>query len=303
MTFQGRCRNDPHDPFYHEDRREIRALTVFGAWLNNVDIRQDNTLDAWEEVNGQKVLKHYILDHDSALGSAVHGYKPPHFTHEYFVDYGETLKAILALGLWEKPWQKRWEEAGEKVETPALGYFDNRYFDPAKFKTQLPYYAFKDLTRADGFWAAKIIMGFTDSDIAAIVKTGEFSNPEVAEKLTHLLIERRNIIGNYWFNRSNPLDLFDVENGKLIFEDLAVTYGFQKQEQTTYHVEVIAKGEGENKKITSMTVREPSVSLESSWGNYMDLLIRTSREGSPQISPYVKIELRNKKIAGILHED
>jgi len=124
------------------------------------------------------------------------------------IDYGEATKAFLTLGWWEKPWQKRWMESDERItKSPAVGYFDNRYFDAGKFKTQLPYFAFKDLSRADGFWAAKIIMSFTDDDIRSIVETGKYSDPEDAEEVANVLIERRDLIGKYWFDQPTQSEI------------------------------------------------------------------------------------------------
>ncbi|HKE18339.1 MAG TPA: hypothetical protein VKB80_25850, partial [Kofleriaceae bacterium] len=37
--------DDPNDRIPHERRRSLRGLWVFSAWLNNTDVRQENTLD------------------------------------------------------------------------------------------------------------------------------------------------------------------------------------------------------------------------------------------------------------------
>lgn len=306
FTFQGRRRNDPDDPYNHEDRRELRALQVFSSWLNNNDVRQHNTLDVLEtDANGRQVLKHYIVDSNASFGAAVHNPKPPMFGHEHFIDYGDTTKAIFGLGFWKKPWQKRWDEAGEKLGPPAVGYFDNRYFEPQKFKTQLPHYLFKDLTRADGFWAAKIIMSFTNSEIEALVSTGEFTNPKDAEYIASTLIERRDIIGRYWFSQAAPLDSFDVKGDQFVFEDLAVKYKFAESEKTVYHVEVFA-GVKTKKKITSLTSNDPSFKIDSQWfdqNEKVTLRIRVSRGTSEKLSPYVLVEMTSQGVTGIRHQD
>lgn len=305
FAYQGRRRNDPDDLYDHENRREIRALQVFSSWLNNNDIRRHNTLDVVTEEQGRQVLKHYLLDTNASLGAAVHGPKPENFGFEHFIDFGESGKAIAALGLWEKPWQKRWREAGEKTGPPAIGYFDNRYFDPGKFKLQFPHYAFKDLTRADAFWAAKIIMSFTDSDIAVIVKEGRYTDSQDAKMIADLLKERRDLIGRFWFSKAAPLDSFDVKDGKLVFEDLAVTYEFENAAQTAYHVEVF-RGSKTRNKITSLSVTEPSLRIDPSWfseNEKVTFRIRVSRNASPALSPYVLVEISQSGITGIRHED
>jgi hypothetical protein len=281
-------------------------LQVFSAWLNNNDVRESNTLDMFLAENAQGTLKHYLVNFTGALGSADGGAKPPMSGHEHMVDLGETTKAFLTLGLWEKPWQKRWREAGEKVQqSPAVGYFDNRYFDPAKFKIELPHYVFKDLTRADGFWAAKIIKTFSDEDVRAMVKAGGLSKQEDADYITKTLIERRDIIVRYWFEKANPLDQFNLTDNKLVFKDLAVEYGFQTVENTSYLIDVLVKEGKKSKKIKSLESREPSISLESSWlsrGDDVSLFIRT-RRGNSKPSSYVLVGVSSKGISSIIHED
>ena len=307
FSFLGRRKQDPEDLIPHVGRREIRALQVFAAWLNNNDVRESNTLDTVVTQDGKQVLKHHLIDFNSSLGAASKGVKPPMFGHEYFFDSGEVFKALVTLGLWEKPWQKRWREAGERVsESPAIGYFDNRYFDPGKFKTQLPYYAFKDVTRADGFWAAKIIMNFSDEDIRTLVKTGQYTRPEDADLIAKTLIERRDILGRYWFEKSNPLDEFDIANQRLTFKDLAVVYGFYPAEGTTYAIDVIGKKGKRGEKITSLKVQEPAISLDPAWLSQqdgVDLLIRVIRGDTSKPSPYVLVETNSQGIKGIVHED
>jgi len=308
VPFTGRRSDDPEDLYDHERLRTIRALSVFSYWLGNNDVRESNTLDyVISDEKGKEVLRHYIIDFSAALGSSSSGAKAPMIMHEYMVDYGETAKAYLALGLWEKPWQKRWREAGEKPnDSPAIGYFDNRYFDPAKAKMQLPYMAFKDLTRADGFWAAKIINSFSNDDIRTLVGTGKLSRPEDAEYLVGVLAERRDIIARYWFEKASPLDAFEYKDHVLSFHDLAVEAGFTSAEARSYHVEVIQKTGKKGKRIASLDLTEPSLRLDPAWfspGSSLHVFLRASRSGTSETSAYVLVELDTENIQSILHQD
>ncbi len=149
MGLQGRSKNDPDDPINHEDRREIRALQIFSSWINNTDVRDGNTFDVVENQNGKSLIRHYVFNFNACLGAVSEGPKPPSFGHEYLFDYTEVTKGIVGLGFWKRRWERRWDEAEEEIRNPAVGYFDNRYFDSNRFKTQLSYFPFKDLTRAD----------------------------------------------------------------------------------------------------------------------------------------------------------
>lgn len=300
--FQGRRRNDPEDLYDHENRRTLRALRVFASWLNHTDLRPENYLDVLQEEDGKKILKHYLIDTDCSLGAEAYGAKPPHFGHEYFVDYGETLKAIFSLGLWEKPWQVRWLENQEKTYSSAVGYFDNHHFNPAKFRPQLPNYAFKDLTRADGFWAAKLMMSFTDQDIAAIVKAGDYSRPVDEEYIAKVLAVRRDLAARYWFSQAAPLDVFELNGANFIFKDLAIQYGFETQ--AVYHVEVFSVSGKKRKKMAAFSVSTPEISLQD-WNtaSEVEVSIRVSRGQDTPQSPYVRVRISGGRISGIIHQD
>ncbi len=101
------------------------------------------------------------------------------------------------------------------------------------------------MTDRDGFWGAKIVMSFSDEQLAAAVEAGQYSDPAAAY-LLKTIIERRDIVGRYWFNRVNPLDRFSLENSAggqvLKFEDLAVATGLETAENRRYRYAVRRDG-------------------------------------------------------------
>ncbi|OQA57221.1 MAG: hypothetical protein BWY42_00667 [Candidatus Omnitrophica bacterium ADurb.Bin277] len=307
FSFRSRRKNDPDDPVNHRDRREIRALAIFSAWLNNNDIRESNTLDmAVTDENGRTTLKHYLIDFNSALGAAKGGPKPPMFGHEYMLDYGEVAKAFISLGLWEKPWQERWREAEEEVshESPAVGYFDNNNFDPDDHKAQLPYEVFRILTSADGFWAAKIMASFSEDDIRAMVKAGQYDK-EDEDYLTGVLTERRDMIIRHWFSEAAPLDNFEYHDGLLKFSDLAVDRAFEKKETAVYVADLFSYKKGW-KKISTIESGESFFNLDPalvSSSTKTKLEIRVKRNGDEAEGRYVKVILGPDGIQKIQRED
>jgi len=305
FNLTSRRKSDPEDAIDHEHRRDVRALQVFASWLNNNDTREGNTLDMLVEEDGRRYLKHYLIDFNSTLGSAAKGAKPPMFGYEYFFDGGETLKTFFTLGLLEKPWQRRWRESGEKITTsPALGYFDNSGFRPDKYKVQLPHFAFKNLTKADGFWAAKIIKSFSDGDIRAILGTGKLSSSEDVDYLAKTLVERRDIIAKYWFEEANPLDDFTYSGDKLSFADLSVKEGFASAENTRYVFDVIGKQGNKGSRLATVENGAPALQIQQDWfsqAQTLDILVRTLRGGKSL--PPVLVEVNADQILGILHQD
>ena len=64
--YHGTRTDDANDVFPHEDRRELRGLRVFCAWLNHDDSRSVNSLDTYLPPG---YVKHHLLDFSSTMGS------------------------------------------------------------------------------------------------------------------------------------------------------------------------------------------------------------------------------------------
>ena len=215
FKFAGARSDDPNDIVAHEDRRELRAYRVFASWMNHTDTKSINSLDSLVTENGIRYLKHYLIDFGSSLGSAGTGPKPPWMGHEYILDNRGAMVQAATLGFYPPEW--------ERTKYPRLtgvGRLDYKAFDPISWKPNYPNPAFLLMEDQDAFWAAKQVAAFSDTDIRALVETGEFSDPRAADWVTECLIKRRDKIAEAWFSRVLPLDKFSVADGKLTFEDL-----------------------------------------------------------------------------------
>ena len=69
------------------------------------------------------------------------------------------------------------------VENPAIGRFEGTVFDPAAWTPRVPTAAFLRAREDDSFWAARRVMAFSDEMIRAVVKTGQYSDPQAEELL------------------------------------------------------------------------------------------------------------------------
>ena len=97
--------DDPNDVVPHEHRRELRALKVFGAWTNLVDMKAGNTLDTLISENGKSVVRHYLQDVGSAFGTGALG---PHDSGRRMgaaVEGDLAVKRLVSLGFYLQPWQ------------------------------------------------------------------------------------------------------------------------------------------------------------------------------------------------------
>ena len=298
FAYHGRRSDDPNDRVAHEHRRELRGLRVISSWLNDADRRTANTLDMYVPVSGDRgFVKHYIIDMGSTLGSNSRIPHLPRYGNEYLWDPGNILKAMLSLGFHTKRFDNP-----QSMKHPTIGYFENNTFRPGKWVTAYPNPAFQWCTGRDGFWGAKIVTSFSNEDVAAIVRTGRLSSSEAETELTRLLIERRDMIGRYWFGKVSPLDRFHVEDKTLYFEDLAITQRLANPARTSYRYRYL-DGRGRSRNAftetdeMSVPIQDPGTESfqgteiqtrrEIGWGKSIRVFIHTSTSGN---STVIRIE-------------
>jgi len=215
FSYEGMRTDDPNDIIPHEDRRELRGLYLFAAWLNHHDTKAVNSMDSLVDENGLRYLKHYLLDFGDILGSDGVEPKFAWSGHEYTIDGKAALVEMMTFGFDVPRWQR-----ADCPNYKGVGRFDSSSFDPLKWKPNYPNPAFWLMDREDAFWAAKQVAAFTDAEIRALVETGEYSDPRAAQWISDSLIKRRDKIAAAWFSRVLPLDKFAVVDGKLTYEDL-----------------------------------------------------------------------------------
>jgi hypothetical protein len=216
--------DDPNDIVPHEHRRELRALKVFGAWTNLVDMKALNTMDTLITENGRARVRHYLLDVGSTFGIGANGPRDWTEGYEYLFEGDKMIKRLVSFGFYFQPWQTI-----PYVEYPAIGRFEGDEFDPEAWKSRVPGAAVLRTREDDNFWAARRVMAFSDDLIRAIVKTGQYSDSVAEEHLAEVLIKRRNKIGEVYLTRLNPLVNFSLDgSGILTFENAAVKSGVAK---------------------------------------------------------------------------
>jgi hypothetical protein len=213
--------DDPNDIVPHEHRRDLRGLFVFCAWLNNAYMSALHTLDALLIENDVPYIKHYLVDFYTTLGSARDSRKKAHEGNDLLFDRGQTLKNIAGFGFYSQRWMR-----AKYPNYPSAGRFEYAAFDPEKWTTEYEIAPFVNRLPDDTYWAAKLVMAFTDEEIRALVSTGQYGDPDAEEWIARCLIARRNKIGRTYFKKVLPLDDFKIENGELKFDNLEARYGF-----------------------------------------------------------------------------
>jgi hypothetical protein len=221
FRYYGTRPDDPNDIVPHEHRRELRALKVFGAWTNLVDMKAGNTLDAVVVENGRSVVRHYLQDVGSTFGTGANGPHEYDEGWELLYDGDLLLKRLVTLGFFIAPWQ-----TVEYDEHRAIGRFEGDTFDPPSWRPRVATAAFLRARADDSFWAARRVAAFTDEMIRAAVTSGGYSDPAAEELLAGVLIKRRDKIAAAYLPSINPLVDFALDrNGRLTFRNAAVDAG------------------------------------------------------------------------------
>ena len=230
FRFDGTRPDDPNDIVPHQHRRELRALQVFGAWVNLVDIKAGNTLDTVVSDGSRQVVRHYLQDVGSTFGIGANGPREYDEGWEHLVELDLVRKRFFRFGFPWLPWQ-------QAVYSPnhAIGRFEGETFDPAAWKPRVPTAALLHARDDDRFWAARRVAAFTDEMIDAAVKTGNYSRPADEQLLATVLKQRRDKIARAYLTAANPLvDFALTPAGHLSFRNAAVDAGVAQAPREGY---------------------------------------------------------------------
>ena len=159
----------------HEHRRELRALKVFGAWTNLVDMKAGNTLDVLITENGKSVVRHYLQDVGSTFGTGANAVRDT-------TKAGSTSSTAASSGSGWSPWASICSPGRRShyVDNDSIGRFEgtssirrsgSRGCRPPRFATR---------AADDTFWAARRVMAFSDEMIRAIAETGRYHDESAA---------------------------------------------------------------------------------------------------------------------------
>jgi hypothetical protein len=223
--FSGTREDDPNDWYAHEHRRDLRGLYVVSSWVNHVDMRFANTMDAFVEPG---FVRHYLIDFAASLGSGTIRPHNPREGAEYNLDFWPSIARLFTLGFYRQGWER--EPYG--VIDPSIGWMQVETFDPGGWKANWPNEAFVNMTVRDGYWGAKLVGSFTDEQVRAAVRAGQLPNEFASDTLAAMLISRRDRIVEYWYARVTPVENPEVLVGeddgfgfRVAFDDFGIRDG------------------------------------------------------------------------------
>jgi len=243
FLFSGVREDDPNDHYHHEYRRELRGLKVVSSWINHVDMRWMNTMDAFVPPG---YLKHYLIDFAASLGSGTTRPHEPREGLEYNAGLWASLGRTFTLGYY----RVGWENMSWTVIDPTIGWLEGEGFRPERWKPNWPNRAFQLATDRDGYWGAKLVGSFSDDQIRAAVEAGRLPSAFARDTLATVRMVRRDLVVTYWYDKVSPLEDFDFEHSNasparrgatglytVRFDDLGIGAGLWTPDDVEYRWE------------------------------------------------------------------
>lgn len=219
--------DDPNDRIPHELRRDQRGAHPLFAWLGHTDIKEDNTLDLWQQDPDNPHMHyvvHYLIDFGNSLGAQARVRQRPYLDYQYDVDLAQWYASLVSLGIHRQAWEGR-----PDPQLPGIGLYGNSHYDPARWKPNtFAQFPMEWSDRIDRFWGSKILIKFTRAQLEAAVAAGRYSDPRSARYLLDTLVARQRTTARTWFSVVNPLDDIAIDHvaggPRLCFTDLALAY-------------------------------------------------------------------------------
>ncbi len=233
--FWGVNDQDRNDVVPHEDRREVRGMWAFSAWLDHIDSRSENNLDVWVSTgDGRGYVRHYVLDASDSFGVVFAGNAmlSQSFGNSYYLDLQHLVEDFLTLGLLDRPYRVAEDELG--MASNVLGYYDVERFDPDRWRMGYPNPAFDRATERDKAWMARIIARLDRDDVEAAIRTGHFSRALYSGELARIMMGRRYKLLDRYLTRLSPLAQPTTEGNLLCLTDMAVVGGIRDAEERRY---------------------------------------------------------------------
>ncbi|HXV65110.1 MAG TPA: hypothetical protein VEK15_30735 [Vicinamibacteria bacterium] len=294
----GTRHDDPNDTVPHEHRRDLRGLFVFSAWLNHTKMQAVNTLDVLVSENGAPIVRHYLVDFVSTLGSGGREGKQAWDGNQKLLDLSQTLENVAGMGVYTPAWMR-----ANYGSYRSVGRFGYEAFDPERWKPDSVTAPFANRLPDDTFWAAKQLAAFTDDDIRTLVSTGRYSNPEAEAWIVRCLIERRDRLLATYFAKVLPIVDFGVRDDELHFTDLAVERGFSGPRNYSFQWSLFDNQQERHELIgaAAPTPAIPPAASSADEGSYFAVRVSAGEPGKVTVA-YFRMQTGRLELVGLEYD-
>ncbi|AKF09596.1 hypothetical protein [Sandaracinus amylolyticus] len=261
-TYEGTWPHDPNDVIPHEHRREVRGMYVLSSWLSHIDSRQENTMSAWIEVEGDRgYVRHYMIDFSDTLGILfTWDALARRFGHSGYFDVQHLTEDFLTLGLLDRPWHHAQYGAAGNI----LGYYDLERYEPDQWRPGYGNPAYERMTEHDAAWMTRIVARIGDEHLRALIDRGRWSSLTVRDEVFRIVRGRRDRVLERWLTRLSPLTqpVPEQDGARVCVEDLALTSGLRDPDTRVYLARGFAGDDYEPRAVALETRAEGRVCVE-----------------------------------------
>ena len=140
---EGRRRDDPNDTVAHEKRRTLRGQYPIFAWLDHTDLKEDNTIDSFDD----GYVTHYLIDFGKSLGVMGLSELDEENGYRFQFDIPPAMLDFVTLGLRDHRWTGL-----RPTGIRGVGLFDAEHTRNTGAQTTLTLFGAPDLDYAAGYY-------------------------------------------------------------------------------------------------------------------------------------------------------
>jgi hypothetical protein len=289
--------DDPNDRVDHRDRRSLRAMVVFAAWLDIRSLARDRIVDAYIGTPPNGHVQHFIVGLGDALGAGSVGNPGPLYQPGGKVG-GNGFKNLVTLGL-SRPVPTRPTVKSLLVYSPE---------GAAEFSLSRPWEPVDRLLADDGYWAAKRILRIPQPIIREAIRLANLPEEGVASHIERVLEVRRQLLAKSWFARVTPCELVTLQGANLVLRDEAVAWDFERASESRYVVrffdqngEEVAEPRYRKGKGAELRLKIPAQALDHT---YVVVSVKAVRNGIPAprvCETHLVVKSRVPHVVGMRH--
>jgi hypothetical protein len=217
--------DDPNDRVDHRDRRSLRAMVVFAAWLDIRSLAPDRVVDAYIGTPPNGHVQHFIVGVGDALAAGSLANPEPLYRPGGKVR-GNGFKNLATLGL-ARPVPTRPIVKSLLALSPE---------GSAEFALSRPWEPVDRLLPDDGYWAAKRILRIPQSIIRESIRLADLPEEGVASHIERALEVRRQLLAKSWLARVTPCEFLALDRANLVLRDESVAWDFERASESRYVV-------------------------------------------------------------------
>ena len=303
FSWLGRDQSDGNDRYRHEERRDLRGFGVFAAWIDDVDVIENNTLDSYvgrgrpRPRRALPARSRRLLRRFSAAPKRYWMSDQSYFQADRIARVAAHRRAHSAIAGKMRAGSGGGARSSSSIPSSAASPPSTSIRATWRPIVDIPRVRAAD--RRDRYWGAKRVASFSRDELAAVVATAHY-RPAAAAFLTEALWQRRERIARDAFAETAALDHFAVDGTRLCFTDWWLRAGLGGAGGTSYVVR-----EEDRVVATVAAADDRACATLPARDGYRVLTLSVIRPGERHAASSVAVHLVSRagraRIVGVLH--